>query len=250
MQALVWRFNCCGVDKEDNHSVCDSLECLRMMMMMVKSLLLSLMLLLMKQKAYGFILKQINAISVSIYCDNFEGHDVSQKTSVFWDVMLSGLIANWLLAETSSLRVKNKWVRFPRNVGNNVLNYTPSDPSRHDSSQSRPLNPQILTALSSVSWQRSDWHMALVPILHTSRSYRVSCTKLVSVCLSATRNVSIFRLVQVLYVIHASFLLESFVCMCMRAVRFPVQAYVSFVDDNLINFLSRQWQRLCNLSSL
>jgi len=28
------------------------------------------------------------------YYDSLEGHDVSQKTSVFWDVMLSGLVAN------------------------------------------------------------------------------------------------------------------------------------------------------------
>lgn len=162
--------------------------------------------------------------------------------------MLSGLVANWRLAETSGLRVKHKCVRFPRNVGSKLPNYTPSDPSRHDSSQSPPLNPQILTTLSSVSWQLSDWHMALVPVFHTSRSFLVSCTKRVSVCLSAIWNVYIFRLVQALYVIHVSFLLESFVCTCMRAVRSPVQAYVSFVDDNLINFLSRQWQRLYNLS--
>jgi hypothetical protein len=28
------------------------------------------------------------------YYDRLEGHDVSQKTSVFWDVMLGGLVAN------------------------------------------------------------------------------------------------------------------------------------------------------------
>jgi len=58
--------------------------------MMMKSLLLPLM----KQKAYGFILKQINAIDISIYYDSLEGHDVSLKTSVFCDVMLSGLVAD------------------------------------------------------------------------------------------------------------------------------------------------------------
>jgi hypothetical protein len=63
------------------------------MMMMMKSLLLSLMLLLMQQKAYGFILKQTNAINISVYYDNLEGHDVGQEKSVFWDVMLSGLVA-------------------------------------------------------------------------------------------------------------------------------------------------------------
>jgi hypothetical protein len=52
------------------------------------------MLLLVKQKAYCFILKQINAIDISIYYDSLEGHDVSLKTSVFWDVMLSGLAAD------------------------------------------------------------------------------------------------------------------------------------------------------------
>jgi hypothetical protein len=40
------------------------------------------------------ILKQINAIDISIYYDSLEGHDVSLKTSVFWDVMLSVLVAD------------------------------------------------------------------------------------------------------------------------------------------------------------